>query len=319
MITLDPSRRRVLGGAAAATLGAALGLRGRPASAQHNVRFSTGTAAPTFKVPPNTADCHFHIYDNRVPPAAGGLPAPDATPDDYRALQARLGTTRGVVVQPSLYGTDNRPTLAGIAALGPNFRGVAVVTPAVSDAELQRLHGLGIRGIRFNLAQAGTTTLDMLEPLSQRVDALGWHCQINMPGDKIVAASDTFLKIRGKLVFDHLAHCPQPAGVQSDTFKLMRRLLDQGNTWVKLTGLYADTTVGPPTYADTVAVARAFAAAAPTRCVWGTDWPHPTERQDNKPDDALLLDLFPTFVPNEADRTRILVDNPAELYDFPKA
>jgi D-galactarolactone isomerase len=99
----------------------------------------------------------------------------------------------------------------------------------------------------------------------------------------------------------------------------VRRLLDQGNTWVKLTGLYADTTVGPPTYADTVAVARAFAAAAPTRCVWGTDWPHPTERQDNKPDDALLLDLFPTFVPNEADQTRILVDNPAELYDFPKA
>lgn len=319
MITLDPSRRRVLGGAAAATLGASLGLRGRPASAQHIVRFSTGTAAPTFKVPPNTADCHFHIYDNRVPPAAGGLPAPDATPDDYRALQARLGTTRGVVVQPSLYGTDNRPTLAGMAALGPNFRGIAVVTPAVSDAELQRLHGLGIRGIRFNLAQAGTTTLDMLEPLSQRVDALGWHCQINMPGDKIVAASDTFLKIRGKLVFDHLAHCPQPAGVQSDTFKLMRRLLDQGNTWVKLTGLYADTKVGPPSYADTVAVARAFAAAAPTRCVWGTDWPHPTERQDNKPDDALLLDLFPTFVPNEADRTRILVDNPAELYDFAKA
>jgi D-galactarolactone isomerase len=319
MITLDPSRRRVLGGAAAATLGASLGLRDRPAFAQHAVRYSTGSAAPTFKVPPNTADCHFHIYDNRVPPAAGGLPAPDATPDDYRALQARLGTTRGVVVQPSLYGTDNRPTLAGMAALGPNFRGVAVVTPAVSDAELQRLHGLGIRGVRFNLAQAGTTTLDMLEPLSQRVDALGWHCQINMPGDKIVAASDTFLKIRGKLVFDHLAHCPQPAGVQSDTFKLMRRLLDQGNTWVKLTGLYADTTVGPPSYADTVAVARAFAAAAPTRCVWGTDWPHPTERQDNKPDDALLLDLFPTFVPNEADRTRILVDNPAELYDFPKA
>lgn len=319
MITLDPSRRRVLGGAAAATLGASLGLRDRPASAQHAVRYSTGSAAPQFKVPPNTADCHFHIYDNRFPPAAGGLPAPDATPEDYRALQARLGTTRGVVVQPSLYGTDNRPTLAGMAALGPNFRGVAVVTPAVSDAELQRLHGLGIRGIRFNLAQAGTTTLDMLEPLSQRVDALGWHCQINMPGDKIVAASDTFLKIRGKLVFDHLAHCPQPAGVQSDTFKLMRRLLDQGNTWVKLTGLYADTKVGPPTYADTVAVARAFAAAAPTRCVWGTDWPHPTERQDNKPDDALLLDLFPTFVPNEADRTRILVDNPAELYDFPKA
>jgi D-galactarolactone isomerase len=319
MISSDPSRRRVLGGAAAASLGASLGLRARSASAQHNVRYSTGSEAPKFRVPPNATDCHFHIYDDRFAPVAGGLPAPNATPDDYRALQARLGTSRGVVIQPSLYGFDNRPTLDGMAALGPNFRGVAVVNPSVSDAELQRLHGLGIRGIRFNLAQTGATTLDMLEPLSQRVDALGWHCQINMPGEKIAAAADTFRKIRGKLVFDHLAHCPQPAGVESDTFKLIRRLLDQGNTWVKLTGLYADTKVGPPTYADTVAVARAFAAAAPTRCLWGTDWPHPTESQSNKPDDALLLDLLPTFVPDEGTRTRILVDNPAELYDFPKS
>jgi D-galactarolactone isomerase len=314
----DPSRRRVLGSAAAAAMGASVGLRGQPARAQHAVRYSAGTAAPKFRVPPNAADCHFHIYDNRFSPAAGGLPAPDASPDDYRALQARIGTTRGVIVQPSLYGVDNRPTLEGLANLGPNFRAVAVVNTSVSDADLHRMHDLGVRGIRFNLAQAGATTLDMLEPLSRRVDALGWHCQINMPGDKIVSAADTFLKIRGKLVFDHLAHCPEPAGVESDTFKLMRRLLDQGNTWVKLIGLYTDTKVGPPGYADAVAVARAFAAAAPTRCVWGTDWPHPTESQSNKPDDAALLDLLPTFVPDEGARTRILVDNPAELYDFPK-
>lgn len=318
MTISDPSRRRVLGAATAAAVGASFGLRGRPAAAQHTVRFSAGTEAPKFRVPPNATDCHFHIYDNRFPPAAGGLPAPDASPDDYRALQARLGTTRGVIVQPSLYGVDNRPTLEGLANLGSNFRAVAVVNTSVSDAELKRMHDLGVRGIRFNLAQAGATTLDMLEPLSRRIDALGWHCQINMPGDKIVAAADTFLKIRGKLVFDHLAHCPEPAGVESDTFKLMRRLLDQGNTWMKLTGLYADTKAGPPGYADTVPVARAFAAAAPTRCVWGTDWPHPTESQSNKPDDALLLDLLPTFVPDEGARTRILVDNPAELYDFPR-
>ena len=318
MTLSDANRRRVLGGAAAA-LGTALGLRARPGSAQTVVRYSTGSTAPTLKLPPNATDCHFHIYDNRVPPVAGGLPAPDATPDDYRALQARLGTSRGVIVQPSLYGTDNRPTLDGLAALGPNFRGVAVVNTSVTDAELKRLHDLGIRGIRFNLAQTGATTLDMLEPLSQRVDALGWHCQINMPGEKIAAAADTFRKIRGKLVFDHLAHCPQPAGVESATFKLMRQLLDQGNTWMKLTGLYADTKVGPPGYADTVAVARAFAAAAPSRCVWGTDWPHPTESASNKPDDALLLDLLPAIVPDAGTRICILVDNPAELYDFPKS
>ncbi|WP_407524447.1 amidohydrolase family protein [Methylobacterium oryzisoli] len=281
------------------------------------MRYSSGSQAPTFRAPAGTTDCHFHIYDNRFPPAPGGLPAPDASPADYRALQAKIGTARGVIVQPSLYGVDNRPTLEGLAALGPNFRAVAVVNTSVTDADLRRMHGLGVRGIRFNLAQAGATTLEMLEPLSRRVDELGWHCQINMPGDKIVAAADTFLRVRGKLVFDHLAHCPQPAGIDSDTFKLIRRLLDQGNTWVKLTGAYADTKVGPPTYADTSVVARAFAVAAPTRVVWGTDWPHPTEKADAKPDDALLLDLFAAWIPSESARKRILVDNPAELYDFP--
>ena len=310
------NRRGVLG--AAAVLGASVGIGARRAAAQHAVRYSTGSEAAKLRLPANATDCHFHIYDDRFPPAPGGLPAPAASPADYRALQRRIGTTRGVVIQPSLYGVDNRPTLEGLAALGPNFRAVAVVNTGVSDAELHRMHDLGVRGIRFNLAQAGATTLDMLEPLSQRVDGLGWHCQINMPGDKIAAAADTFLRIRGRLVFDHLAHCPEPAGADSDTFKLIRRLLDKGNTWVKLTGLYNETKLGPPSYADSVAVARAFATAAPTRVVWGSDWPHPTEAQTNKPDDALLLDLLPAFVADEAARRRVLVDNPAELYDFPK-
>ena len=316
MVESQSNRRDVLSGAM--VIGASICIGSPPAAGQNTVRYSTGTEAPKYRGPANTTDCHFHIYDNRFPPAPGGLPAPDATPDDYQTLQARLGITRGVIIQPSLYGVDNRPTLAGLEALGPNFRAVAVLNTSVTDDELQRMHKLGVRGIRFNLAQAGATTLDMLEPLSQRVNALGWHCQINMPGDKIVAAADTFLKIRGKLVFDHLAHCPEPAGVESDTFKLIRRLQDQGNTWVKLTGLYADTKVGPPTYSDAVTVARAFASAAPTRCVWGTDWPHPTEKPNDKPDDAHLLDIFASYVPDEDARKRILVDNPAELYDFPQ-
>ncbi len=284
----------------------------------HDVKFSTGTEAAKTKAPPNATDCHFHIYDNRFPPAAGGLPAPDALPADYRKLQARTGTTRGVVIQPSLFGTDNRPTLEGMATLGPNFRAVAVVNTSVTDAELKRMHDLGVRGIRFNLVQIGATSLEMVEPLSERVAAMGWHCQIHMSGAKIVAAADTFLKIKGKLVFDHLGHCGQTDGVQGDTFKLMRRLLDKGNTWVKLSGLYMDTKVGPPSYSDNVAVARAFAAAAPNRVIWGSDWPHPTEKPDNKPDDAILFDRLADCVPDAAARKRVLVDNPAELYDFPK-
>lgn len=311
-------RRDMLQRTGGLVAGAMLGFGAGCAATQYNVRYSSGTEAPKTRAPANATDCHFHIYDNRFPPAPGGLPAPDAMPADYRALQARIGTTRGVVIQPSLFGVDNRPTLEGMAALGPNFRAVAVVNTSVTDAELKRMHDLGVRGIRFNLAQAGATTLDMLEPLSQRVDAMGWHCQVNMPGEKIVAAADTFLRVRGKLVFDHLAHCPQTNGVDGDTFKLLRRLLDKGNTWVKLSGLYMDTKAGPPTYSDTVAIARAIASAAPTRMVWGSDWPHPTEKLDHKPDDAVLFDLLAACVPDEGMRKRVLVDNPAELYDFPK-
>ena len=250
---------------------------------------SATPSGPSTKAPRagNATDCHFHIYDNRYPPAPGGLPAPDAS---ARPIIARC---RPATAPPAVSSSSPRFTASTTAQrskawprLVPNFRAVAVVNTGITDAELQRMHGLGVRGIRFNLAQAGATWLEMLEPLSQRVDALGWHCRINMPGDRIVAASDTFLRIRGKPPVDHLAHCPQPAGVDSDTFKLIRRLLDKGNTWVKLSGAYADTKVGPPSYSDSSAVARAFAIAAPTRMVWGSDWPHPTEKLDNKPDDA---------------------------------
>ena len=51
--------------------------------------------------------------------------------------------------------------------------------------------------------------------------------------------------------------------------------------------------------------------------VWGSDWPHPTER-DNKPNDAVLFDLIADWAPDEALRKQLLVDNPAALYGFAK-
>ncbi len=299
-------------------LAAGAGLLATPALAQ-TVPYSVGTEKPKLQAPPNATDCHFHIYNDKYPPAPGGLPAPNASPDDYRALQRRIGTTRGVVVQPSLYGTDNRPTLEGMAALGPNFRGVAVVNDKVEDAELQRLHAAGIRGIRFNLAQAGATTPEMMEPLARRIKPMGWHIQINAPAPVIMAQRELFQRVDATLVFDHLAHIPQPAGTGDPAFAFMKSLLEKGNVWMKLSGAYADTKSGPPAYADTSAVARAFAGIAPDKMVWGSDWPHPTEKPDAKPDDAVLFDLLTTWVPDAAARNRILVDNPARLYDFPRA
>src|SRR5271167_1117861 len=177
-----------------------------------------------------------------------------------------LATSRNVVVTPSTYGTDNRVTLDAVAAFGPTARAVVLVDTTVTEAELKRMHGLGARGIRFNLAQAGATTPEMIEPLSKRVNELGWHIQINASAAKIMEIMPILDRVPSLIVFDHLAHIPEPEGVNHPLFAQIRALIDKGRTWVKLSGAYADTKVGPPTYADSTAVAQAYAKAAPERC-----------------------------------------------------
>jgi D-galactarolactone isomerase len=150
---------------------------------------------------------------------------------------------------------------------------VGVVNTSVTDQELRQMNDAGVRGIRFNLSPPGATTIDMIEPLARRIEPMGWHCQINAPAGEIVAAQKVSLRVPGRLVFDHLAH---PPDVDSPSYQLMQRLIDRGNTWVKLSGAYGDSRSGPPEYADRVAVAQGYAHAAPERVVWGGDWPHPT-------------------------------------------
>ena len=309
-------RRRLMKTAGAMALAAAAGaVRSEQAFAQQ-VPWSSGTESPKLKAPANACDCHMHIYDAKYPtdPKATLKPA-DALVADYKLLQKRIGTSRNVVVTPSTYGTDNRVTLDAIAQIGPTARGVAVVDATVTDTELKRLNDLGIRGIRFNLVQAGATTAEMIEPLSRRVNDLGWHIQIHMKGEQIAGIEDLLLRVPSPIVFDHLGRLAQPNALDNPGFKTISKLIDKGRTWVKLSGAYVDTKVGPPTYSDTVAVARAYIKAAPERMVWASDWPHPTEK--DKPDDAVLFDLLAEWAPEEAMRTRILVQNPATLYGFP--
>jgi predicted TIM-barrel fold metal-dependent hydrolase len=308
-------RRTFLQGIGVAAI-AATGMTIRDAQAQQ-VPWSSGTNLPKLKMPADACDCHHHIYDGKYPIAPTATLKPgDAMAADYQALQKRIGTTRSVVVQPSTYGTDNSCTLDGMAQLGPASRGVAVVDTSVTDAELKRLSGLGIRGIRFNLVQAGATTVDMLEPLSKRVADLGWHVQIHQTGDGIVKMEDVLQKVASPIVFDHMGRIPKDAGVDHPAYTVISRLIDKGRAWVKISGAYMDTKVGPPTYADSTRLAQAFVKLAPQRMVWGSDWPHPTEKADDKPNDATLVDLLTEWAPDETTRRRILVENPAELYGF---
>jgi D-galactarolactone isomerase len=295
----------------------------RPAQAQHNVPNSSGAESPKLKAPANACDCHMHIYDEaKFPPARPGPQSrmqSNASVAEYRLLQKRNGTTRTVIVTPAAYVTDNRVTLDGIEQLGrANTRGVAVLHPTVTDAELKVLADGGIKGIRFTVfdPKSAAVSIDMIAPLAKRVADLGWHLQIHMRGDQIVENAALLEGLPTPVVFDHLGRLPQPKPLDHPAYTVIRRMIDKGRTWMKLAGAYMDTNVGAPTYADKVAVAQAYIKAAPERVVWGSDWPHPTEKPGEKPNDATLFDLLSDWAPDEATRQRILVSNPETLYGF---
>lgn len=277
-------------------------------------------SSPMISALANATDAHIHIYDSRFPAAPGAaLRPPDATVDDYRTVQQRLGLSRVVIVQPSTYGADNSCALDAIAKFGRDIaRAVAVVDLSVTDDELERLDRSNVRAIRFNLFHGAAANATTIEPLSKRIAHLGWHVQIHMSADQIAQSADLFDRIVCPLVFDHRARIPPEIGTKHPAFSVVRRLLDAGRTWVKLSSAYQDSKIGAPTYADIGPVSRAFVAAAPERMLWGTDWPHPTEKADAKPDAAVLYDLLADWTTDEAARKRILVDNPAALFGFGK-
>ncbi len=278
---------------------------------------SSGTAVPRLRLPPNACDSHMHIYDPAKPRAAGsaGMGAEHATAADYRLLQRRLGTQRTVIVTPRYYLTDNSVTLDAIQALGPErTRGVAVVAPDVSDAELLALREGGIRGVRFTTPHVTVDNPVFSEAaaLAPRLEHLGMHMQLHWTVDQIVAHADLLMRLPCTVVIDHMGRLPVGVGMAHPAYEVLLRRLDDGRTWVKLSGWYLDSE-GPP-YADATAIGASFLRAAPERMVWGTDWPHVTAEE--KPDGAFMLDVLLDFVPDEAQRQRILVDNPAQLYEF---
>lgn len=281
---------------------------------------SGGQACPQIIPPDGACDCHIHIYDSRYAKvvAAGAMVA-NATVDDYRRLQERIGTSRVVIVQPRAHGTDNGAVVGAIAALGvENARGVAVVDTRVSDAELECLNIGGIRGIRFSFYSSKNTVtgIEMVDSLARRVAPLGWHLQLHWGVTQIVEHADLLGRLPVVLVFDHMARLLRPDGRVHPAFDVVRRLVDTGRAWVKLSGAYLDSRVGVRgNWHDVDRLAEKWITAAPQRLVWGSDWPHPTEARE-KPDDAALLDLLARWAPNPILRHRILVENAASLYGF---
>lgn len=284
----------------------------------HTVPHSVGLNRPARPLPPLACDSHMHIFDPRFAPSPHWKRTPpDAPVAAYRRLQQRLGTQRTVVVTPSTYGTDNACTLDALDQLGDGARGVAVVAQDVGDAEIDRLHARRVRGLRVNFVTPqswGETTPQMLATLARKAARLPlWHIQVFMHPEQIVALESVLAALPVPLVIDHLGRIDPDGGPSADGYGALRRLLDGGNTWVKLSGAYMRSTA--PAYADTLVLAQALVRAAPERLVWGSDWPHTTAAPGTV-NDADLVDLLRAWAGSDAAMDRILVDNPARLYGF---
>ena len=274
---------------------------------------------PKLAAPSGACDTHMHFYDAAVPPAPGGPPLPGHyTVPMYRQLQARLGLTRVIVVQPNAYQSDNRVTLEAIRQFGPAAKGVGVVFPDVTDAEIERLSRGGIVAQRIFQLPNGAVGFDRMDAVMARVHPFGWHANIQLDGRELPKYALQIQRLPGRFVIDHVGKFLEPVPPDHEAFKTLLRLLDTGRCWVKLSAPYEVSKTGAPGYNDVSRLAKALVKHAPDRMLWASNWPHPSVPKERMPDDADLLDLLLEWAPDEAARRKILVDNAAELYGFPR-
>lgn len=289
-----------------------------------------------FSLPLNACDCHVHIIGDpaRFPMASGRVyTPPPASPDDFLALQAALHLQRVVLVQPSVYGTDNAAMLNGLArisSVGLQACGVAVVDDIATPSALDRLRAAGVAGLRINLETAGQTDPDAGRKRLQAAIALcaprGWHIQLYTRPTVIAAMAADLAASPVPLVFDHFGGAQAAQGLAQPGFDAVLSLVRSGKAYVKISAAYRATSEPAP-YSDVTPLAQALVAANPGRVLWGSDWPHTDATKvagraatDIAPfypiDDGLVLNQLPQWVPDPALRRKILVDNPARLYGF---
>jgi predicted TIM-barrel fold metal-dependent hydrolase len=276
---------------------------------------------PKIKLPPLSCDCHAHICGpkSKFPYSPKRIyTPPDTLLPAYLEMLGILGVKRAVLIQPSVYGTDNRAMLEAMAEAGDRFRGVAVVDETVTDAELEKMHAAGVRGVRVNVVDVaedrGVIPMAPLRRLAERIKPLGWHVEFLMHADEFPDLDAQFADFPVNIVLGHLGYMRTDKGPGTPGFQAMLRLMRAGRCWVKLTGPYRISPDEMP-YPDVTPYAHALIDAAPDRVIWGTDWPHVIVKSA-MPNDGALCDLLPDWVPDEEIRRKVLVDNPAKLYDF---
>jgi 2-pyrone-4,6-dicarboxylate lactonase len=279
---------------------------------------------PRLKLPRGACDSHAHVCGplDRYPAFSERIysPPPEATLENYRAMLGVLGLTRAVLVQPSFYADDNSAIFDGLKAMKQDARGVVVLRDDVSDAELERLNEMGVRGVRFNIVDVktdkGVLPMERLRHIAERIAPFGWHVELLMHANEFPHMDREFASFPTDIVLGHLGYVPARLGIGDPGFQALIRLMRDGKAWAKLTGPYRISEQDLP-HSDVTEFAHALVDAAPGQLVWGSDWPHvKVSWSIPMPNDGDILDLLERWVPDERVRTRILVENPARLYGF---
>ncbi len=322
-----PTRREIL--IQTATAGAAI-LAGRLQSA-----FAMASQPKTpvdFDVPRDSCDCHTHIFGDphRFPFFARRTYTPEsASVAEQEKMHRALHIDRTVIVQPSVYGTDNSCTLDAIREIGRSARGIAVIGDKITDAQLDEMHRVGVRGIRINLETAGvedpSIAKQRFKAAAERMKRRNhWHIQIYTSLPIVAALRDEIAASAVPVVFDHFGGAQAAEGPHQAGLGELIGLVESGKAYVKLSAPYRVSKLAPD-FPDVAPLAKALVAANPQRMLWGTDWPHPQTKAGRPAhevtplyqiDDGRDLNLFAKWVPDADLRKTILVDNPARLYGF---
>ena len=266
-------------------------------------------------VPPGACDCHVHIFEPEV--IAGLDSKPEmASLSDYLGDQRALGFERTVLVQPSAFKFDNTGVLAALSAAGASARAVVTVETYVTDEVLQYLTALGVTGARFHLLKSALQSWDDLLPVAERATSFGWHVQVQFDGRQLPDRAGILSNLPGILVIDQTAKFLEPITTDHPAFTELLRLIDKGQTYVKLSAPYEVSKAGPPDYADVSSLAQALIRHAPDRMLWGSNWPHHALPPQARVTNAAMLDWLYVCAPDPAVRNAILVTNPARLYGF---
>jgi predicted TIM-barrel fold metal-dependent hydrolase len=285
------------------------------------------------QLPSGACDCHVHVVGLQAeyPMVAQRHYTPGSAPiEALRAHMAACGLERAVIVQPSVYGFDNRCLLESLRQLGDAARGVAVVADDASDDELRVLAAQGVRGLRVNLESAGVRDPkaigQALAYWAERVAFLDWHLQVYASLDVIAAATPHVRSLSVPVVLDHFAMAPLLTADGDVRLEAVRSLLRAGRAYVKLSAPYRlGHSEGDPNQAAT-RLASSYLQANPEQVLWGSDWPH-TNREPGKTahevsayrqiETPTLMQGIDTWLPSPALRERVLVENPARLYGWP--